>query len=81
VYLFFARSPYTNNEMSSFLKLFSADLSTAIYLEGGPETGIMLKYNSIHIERIGSYVSDVYATDTNTRFWKLPNVIGLNFLD
>lgn len=73
----FSRSPYSHNQMISFLQAFSDELSNAIYLEGGPETSLYIDLKDHHIEKVGSYVSQTYPTDTNTVFWDLPNVIGI----
>ncbi len=76
-YLIFSRSPYTHNQMISFLLSFPFHLSNAIYLEGGPETSLYLNVNGKEIKRIGSYVSQTFPKDDNVEFWKLPNVIGI----
>jgi hypothetical protein len=77
IYFIFSRSPYTHNEMISFMLEFPLDLSNAIYLEGGPETSLYIKVGDKVIEKVGSYVSQTYPNDNNNHFWKLPNVIGL----
>jgi hypothetical protein len=77
LYFIFSRSPYTHNDMISFLLSFPFGLRNAIYLEGGPETSLYLKVGDTVIEKIGSYVSQTYPNDDNLEFWKLPNVIGL----
>lgn len=77
IYYIFSRSPYTHNEMISFMLAFPFELSNAIYLEGGPETSLYIKVGNTVIEKVGSYVSNTYPTDKNVDFWKLPNVIGM----
>ncbi|MES2799397.1 MAG: phosphodiester glycosidase family protein [Bacteroidota bacterium] len=77
IWLIFSRSPYSHNKMIEFMKGFKEDLRNAIYLEGGPETSLYVDFKDHCIERIGSYVSDTYPTDSNPDFWKLPNVIGI----
>lgn len=77
IYFIFSRSPYTHNQMISFMKQMPYELSHAIYLEGGPETSLYIDINEHCIERIGSYVSETYAHDRNTDYWALPNVIGI----
>lgn len=77
IYYVFSRSPYTHNEMISFMLGFPFELSNAIYLEGGPETSLYIKVGDTVIEKVGSYVSQTYPNDDNDHFWKLPNVIGL----
>ncbi len=77
IYLIFSRSPYTHNEMIGFMKSMPFELTNAIYLEGGPETSIYLENGDTCLEKVGSYVSHTYATDDNSGFWPLPNVIGV----
>lgn len=77
IYYIFTRSPYTHNEMISFLQSLPYELINAIYIEGGPETSLYIKVGDTIIEKIGSYVSGTYAHDKNDHFWNLPNVIGM----
>ena len=76
-YLVFTRSPYTHNQMIGFLKQMPGGLHDAIYLEGGPETSLLIDVNGHHIEKVGSWVSDIWERDDNTHFWPLPNIIGV----
>jgi hypothetical protein len=48
-----------------------------MYLEGGPEASLYLEANGKKIERIGSYETGFWESDTNEQFWPLPNVIGI----
>jgi hypothetical protein len=77
IYYIYSRSPYTHNEMISFLVGMPFELSNAIYLEGGPETSLYIKVGDTVIEKFGSYVSETYPNDDNDHFWALPNVIGM----
>lgn len=77
IYYIFSRSPYTHNEMISFILSLPYNLRNAIYLEGGPETSLYIRVGDTVIEKIGSYVSETYPNDKNDHFWKLPNVIGM----
>jgi hypothetical protein len=77
IWFIFTRSPYTHNQMISFMGTFKDDLRNVIYLEGGPETSMFIETKDHRIEKVGSYVSQTYPTDSNTVFWDLPNVIGI----
>lgn len=77
IWFVFTRSPYTHNQMISFLGSFKDDLRNVIYLEGGPETSLYIDIKDHCIEKVGSYVSETYPTDSNVDFWDLPNVIGI----
>ncbi|MEN9301685.1 MAG: hypothetical protein RL264_114 [Bacteroidota bacterium] len=76
-YIIFSRSPYTHNQMIRFMKEMPYGLTNAVYLEGGPETSLLIDVNGHCIEKVGSYVSDTYPSDKNVNFWRLPNVIGI----
>jgi hypothetical protein len=77
VLFLFTRSPYTPNEFISFMLKLPADIQTAMYLEGGPESSLYLNNGETVVEKIGSYVSRTFAHDRNKEFRKMPNVIGI----
>lgn len=77
IYFVFTRSPYSHNEMIQFLTNLKEPLTNAIYMEGGPQTSLLVTTEKDRIEKLGSYVSKTYPTDKNDEFWGLPNVIGL----
>jgi hypothetical protein len=76
-YVIFCRSPYTHNQMIQFMLDMPYGIRNAIYLEGGPETSLLIHVNQHHIEKVGSWVSDTWESDANTHFWRLPNVVGV----
>lgn len=75
--LLFNRSPFSQNQLISFMKQFPTPLHNAIYMEGGPETSLYVSIGEFCLQKVGSYVSGTYAKDTNETFWRLPNVIGI----
>lgn len=77
IYYIFTRSPYTHTEMIQFMMGFETKLVSAIYLEGGPQTSLLIDTDTHRIEKLGSFVSRTYPTDKNAEFWPLPNVIGI----
>ncbi len=77
VILFFTRSPYNVNDMISFMMKLPLNINSAVYLEGGPETSLAFSKQDTLLDRFGSYVSVYRENDTNTRFFRLPNVIGI----
>jgi hypothetical protein len=77
LYLVFCRSPYTHNQMIAFLRNLPLGLRETVYLEGGPETSLLVRMGNFRLECRGSFVSDTYENDANQRFWELPNVIGI----
>lgn len=76
-YLIFTRSPYTHNQMIDFIKQMPGGLHDAIYLEGGPETSLLIDVNGHHIQKVGSWVSTTWESDANKHFWPLPNIVGV----
>lgn len=77
IYFIFTRSPYSQTEMIQFMTKLDTPLLNAIYMEGGPQTSMYIDTESERIEKLGSYVSRTYPIDTNSEFWKLPNIIGV----
>jgi hypothetical protein len=76
-YLIFTRSPYTHNQMIGFLKQMPGGIHDAIYLEGGPETSLLIDVNGHCIEKVGSWVSTTWERNDNDHFWRLPNIVGV----
>lgn len=76
-YLIFTRSPYSHNQMIDFMTKMPYHLHSAIYLEGGPETSLLIDINGHCIEKVGSWITNAYERDDNNHFWNLPNVIGV----
>jgi hypothetical protein len=79
-YLIFCRSPYTHNQMIQFMVDMPYGLRNAIYLEGGPETSLLIDVNGHCIEKVGSWGSTTWERDDNNHFWRLPNVVGVKKL-
>lgn len=73
----FTRTPMSANQMSNLLLHLPFNIRSALYLEGGPEACLYIKTPDTVISKNGSYVSLTFPTDTNTRYWNLPNIIGI----
>jgi uncharacterized protein YigE (DUF2233 family) len=73
----FARHPYTVHDFINILLNAPIDLYNAMYLEGGPEASFYVNINDTVIAKVGSFETDFYESDDNTRFWRVPNVIGI----
>jgi hypothetical protein len=76
IILAFSRTPLSANQMSEVLLNIPINVHSAMYLEGGPECCLYIRTPDTLISKIGSYVSLTFPTDTNTRYWHLPNIIG-----
>lgn len=77
VLFLFTRSPYSANDMIRFMQKPELNIKTAMYLEGGPEANIYVKTDSVPLVKFGSYISGVYATDTNSKLIKMPMILGV----
>lgn len=77
LYIVFTRSPYTHRAMIGFLQGLPFNVSTTVYLEGGPEASLYINTGDTTIAKFGSYVSNTCDNDDNDHFWKIPNVIAL----
>lgn len=77
LYIVYTRSPYTHRAMIGFLQGLPFNVSTTVYLEGGPEASLYINTGDTVIAKFGSYVSNTCDNDDNDHFWKIPNVIAL----
>lgn len=78
LYVVYTRSPYTHRKMIEFLQGLPFNISTTVYLEGGPEASLYINTGDTVIAKYGSYVSNTCDNDNNDHFWKIPNVIALH---
>ncbi|WP_165748135.1 phosphodiester glycosidase family protein [Cellulophaga sp. Z1A5H] len=74
----FTRSPYSVHDFISILLNSSLDVYNLMYLEGGPEASFYMDHNGTKVEKMGSYETDFNENDDNTKFWSIPNVIGIS---
>lgn len=72
---FHARAAVTMTELARTLA--SHDLAGALFLEGGPESSLVVHGPDGSLDRVGSYETRFLEDDSNHRFWSLPNIIGL----
>jgi hypothetical protein len=75
--LIFTRSPYTIRHFSEILLSLPLSIKNVMYLEGGPEASLYLNAGGKKIEKMGSYETGFFESDTNEQFYSLPNVIGI----
>lgn len=76
--LAFCRSPMRQAEMAVFLSGLPIGLRTTLYLEGGPETSVLIDIPGVVSEKwIGTFVSDTWEKTDNQEFRKLPNAVGI----
>lgn len=75
----FTRTPLSANQMSYLLTRLPLKIRTTIYLEGGPEACLYIRTDDTLILKNGSWVSQTFPTDTNTRYWNLPQIIGFKY--
>ncbi len=77
IYFIFTRSPYTHQTMIGFVLGLPFNLTSTVYLEGGPEASLYIETPDTTISKFGSYISKTRERDDNPEFWKIPNVIGI----
>ncbi len=75
----FTRTPLSANQMSHLLIHLPLNIRTTMYLEGGPEACLYVRTDDTLILKNGSWVSHTFPTDTNTRYWNLPHIIGYKY--
>lgn len=72
-----SRSPYSGHDLIMNLLRLPLNLYNAMYLEGGPEASLYIKYGKFEYGVMGSYEVNFNENDDNDFFWKIPNVIGI----
>ena len=77
VLFLFVRSPYSTHDFTDMLLSLPLDLFNAMYVEGGPEAQLYVNAGGMQIERFGSFETGFFESDTNSRAWPVPNVIGV----
>lgn len=75
--LLHARSPYRTHDFIEVIRRLPVDLKRMMYLEGGPEASLHIAAPGRTVRRVGSYETGFNENDDNTRYWALPNVLGV----
>jgi hypothetical protein len=71
------RSPYSVHDFIAMLQASPLGVERAMYLEGGPEATLFARGDGVTVERVGSFETGFFESDSNTTAWPLPNVIGV----
>lgn len=72
-----ARSPYRTHDFVNVVQRLPLGLTRMMYLEGGPESSLHIASPVRTVRRVGSYETGFNENDGNTRYWALPNVLGV----
>lgn len=72
-----ARSPYRTHDFINVVQGLGLEVSRMMYLEGGPEASLHATVPGRTVRRVGSYETGFNENDDNTRYWALPNVLGV----
>ncbi|MFK7926132.1 MAG: phosphodiester glycosidase family protein [Bacteroidia bacterium] len=72
-----SRTPYSVRDFIKQIMALPLDIYNAMYLEGGPEASFFLDHPKTKVKAIGSYETGFYESDSNDRYWPIPNVIGI----
>ncbi|MFP2910951.1 phosphodiester glycosidase family protein [Pyxidicoccus sp. 3LFB2] len=75
--LLHARSPYRTHDFINVVQRLPLGLKRMMYLEGGPEASLHVAAPGRTVRRVGSYETGFNENDDNTRYWALPNVLGV----
>ncbi|MEO7331387.1 MAG: phosphodiester glycosidase family protein [Minicystis sp.] len=73
-----ARTPWSMTDLAAMLAAPERGLRDALFVEGGPETSLLVKTGSFSLAEMGSYETGFQEDDRNLRFWDLPNVLGFS---
>ena len=76
--LMHARSPYPVRSFIDQLLAMPIDVRRAMYMEGGPEASLYVHAGDVERERIGSYETGFFESDSNDHAWPIPNVLGIH---
>ena len=76
--MIFCRSPYTMYDFNEILLSLPIDVVCAQHLEGGPEAQLYVNQGETELEITGSYESNFWENEANSRAWPVPNIIGIS---
>lgn len=76
VVLAHARAPHRMDELAKILAAPELRLTSALYVEGGPEASLYVASGGVTVNEVGSYETGFREDDTNVAFWDIPNVVG-----
>ncbi len=76
VVLIHARTPYSMTAFGAMLAAPALGLTSAHYVEGGPEASLLVEAGGAKVRELGSYETNFRPDDTNDEFWAIPNVVG-----
>ena len=72
------RTPYSMTDFAAMIAAPERGMRAALFVEGGPETSLVVKTPSFSLAEMGSYETGFQEDDRNLRFWDLPNVLGFS---
>jgi len=79
--LVYSRTPYPMHTFNEILLEMPLNIVAAQHLEGGPEAQLVIHSTDTvslpDTTYVGSYETDFYDNDTNTRAWFLPIVLTI----
>jgi len=71
-----SRTPYRMRDFNTMIADPRLGLTGAMFVEGGPEASLFVRTNGGTIEKTGSWETGFRPDDSNSQFWRIPNVIG-----
>ncbi len=76
IVLIHSRTPYRMREFNTMIADPRLGLTAAMFVEGGPEASLFVGADDVTIEKTGSWETGFNPNDSNSRSWRVPNVIG-----
>lgn len=73
----FTRSPHSVHDFVEMLVKIDIDIHQLMYLEGGSEASFVIRHPNLTVSNMGSFETDFMPDNSNLRFWKIPNIIGI----
>lgn len=77
ILLIFSRSPFSVHDFNENLLGLPLNVKNAAYLEGGPVCFLGLSTEALVMNETGSFESGLIENNSNRKFCKVPNVLGL----
>ena len=71
-------SPYSTHDLINILKKLPLNIDRAMYVEGGPQAQLYIRYGKKEHEFVGKFDLKLNENINSPVFWPIPNVIGIS---
>ncbi len=76
VLFMFSRTPFEMADLAARVLALPLGVVRAMHVEGGPEASLSIRSKDFSADYAGSFETTFFANDSNTKQWRIPNVIG-----